>query len=323
VSQPDLVTALQEARLEAPPQLRARVRLMAAADATPPDNRFTWRRALVVVLPAAAAAAAAAAGFLLTRPANEHRSAPPTREGGAASQSLANRPAKASAPGLAPLTVPRAADRAQIYAATLSLQLPSSAAVSDGVKRALRITSSLGGYPTSVHAHTAGKGATADLVLKIPRAHVQAALARLAELGTISAEHVDVQDAQAGLNATDRTIARLQRQLKALRLETPVPTARIDALEARIAALQRREAAVRRTTHYATVSLHLATPRPAAPQAAGHGPLHGVGVALTWLGIGALYALAVGGPVVLLLLVVYLAVRFFRRRRENELLSRS
>ena len=46
-------------------------------------------------------------------------------------------------------------------------------------------------------------------------------------------------------------------------------------------------------------------------------------VALKWLGVGAVYALAVGGPIMLLIALVWLATRFVRRRREEALLSRS
>jgi hypothetical protein len=41
------------------------------------------------------------------------------------------------------------------------------------------------------------------------------------------------------------------------------------------------------------------------------------------VGIGAVYALAVGGPFVVLLALVWLAARLVRRRREEALLSRS
>ncbi len=48
------------------------------------------------------------------------------------------------------------------------------------------------------------------------------------------------------------------------------------------------------------------------------GPLHGLGVAFTWIGIGAVYALALGTPVVLLsLLGWFLVARGLRRRREE------
>jgi len=42
---------------------------------------------------------------------------------------------------------------------------------------------------------------------------------------------------------------------------------------------------------------------------------------LTWLGIGAVYALAVGAPVAVLLTLLWLAVRTVRKRRENALLE--
>lgn len=313
MSQRDVVAELRLARVEAPAELRARVRLIAGA-AEPPRRRITWRRSLVVALPVAAALAAGVVA--LTRPSHE-RSATPLVQHGAAADTLGS-----AAPKRKAFSVPAPAGRATIYGETLSLELPSARAVSDGVKRALAITTSLSGYATSVHASTGGSQATAELVLKIPRNHVQQAVSRLSQLGTIVSEHVDLQDAQAGLNATDRTIARLQRDLKKLRAEEPPPARQIAQLESRIAALQRSEAATRRGAHYATVSLQLATKAPAAPVAHRHGRLHGVGVALTWLGIGALYALAIGGPVVVLLVLAWLAARFVRRRREESLLSR-
>jgi multidrug efflux pump subunit AcrA (membrane-fusion protein) len=213
----------------------------------------------------------------------------------------------------------------QTYGAFLALRLHSATAVSDGVKTALHIASSLGGYPTSVHASSEAKVASADLVLKIPRAHVQEAIARLSALGTITSEQVDIQDRQAGLNATDRTIARLQKQIADLRAQAPTATtpARIAALESQIARLQRAEATTRRTAHYATVQLHLTSAKAVVPPKHGHGPLHGVVVALTWLGIGAVYALAIGTPIAVLALLLWLGARVIRRRREDALLSRS
>lgn len=317
MSQRDVVAELRSARVEAPPELRARVRLIAAA-AQPPRRRITWRRTLVVALPVAAAVAATA--VFTTRPTHEHAAARSEAQHGAVTLSPATVGAQAkSAPAL---TVPAARNRAQNVDETLSLRVDTPKEVSDGVKSALRITASLGGYPKSVHASTHGSAASAALVLKIPRTNVQAAVTRLSALGTIVAEHVDVTDAQAGLNTTDRTIARLQRQLKVLRAQEPPPAAQIVQLERRIVRLQRAEAAARLRAHYATVSLRLATPPPATVVKHGHGPLHGVVVALEWIGVGAVYALAIGGPIVLLGLLVWLVARLWRRRREDALLSR-
>ena len=89
----------------------------------------------------------------------------------------------------------------------------------------------------------------------------------------------------------------------------------------KIERLQRGEATTRRNAHYATVNLHLETPLVTIAQKHKHGPLHGVGVALTWLGIGAVYALAIGAPVAVLFVLMWLGVRAVRRRRENALLE--
>jgi hypothetical protein len=321
MSQRDVVAELRTARIAAPPELRVRVRLIAAA-AEPPRRRITWRRALVVALPVAAAVAAAA--VVSTRPSHHQTAIERALDHGAVT-TLRPAPsvgAQAQTKSAGPLTVPALRNRAQNVDETLSLQVDTPKDVSDGVKSALRITASLGGYPTSVHASTQGSSASASLVLKIPRSNVQAAVTRLSALGTIVAEHVDVTDAQAGLNATDRTIARLQRQLKALRNQQPPPAAQILQLEQRIVRLQRAEAAARLRAHYATVSLGLATPLVTVVKHE-HGPLHGVGVALKWLGVGAVYVLAIGGPIVLLGVLGWLVVRFWRRRRDEALLSRS
>lgn len=327
MSQRDLAAELRGARITAPSELRERVRLIAAADSTP-TRRFTWRRALVVALPVAAAVAAT---VVFTRP-SDHQTATPEVLSSSAIQHGAVKPfsghpvtADSARGGAAKLAVPSTPGRVQTYGAYLALRLSSATAVSDGVKSALRIASSLGGYPTSVHATSQAKLASADLTLKIPRAHIQEAITRLSALGTITSEQVDIQDKEAGLNATDRQIARLQTQLKELRAQptSATTTARIAALGSQIARLQRAAAATRRSAHYATVQLHLTSAKAVVPHKQGHGPLHGVVVALTWLGIGAVYALAIGAPLAVLALLVWFAARVIRRRREDALLSRS
>jgi hypothetical protein len=315
MSQRDLVAELRAAHVGAPPEVRERVRLIAAAAPAPP-RRITWRRALVVVVPVAAAVAAT---IVFTRPAKNQQvvrelNAPATIDRGAPQTHGAA--AKAFA-------VPSPTGRVQDYDATLSLRVERAKNVSDGVKSALRITTSLGGYSASVHAETDGPRAVADLKLKIPRNHVQQAMARLSQLGTITGESVSTVDKTAALNATDRRIARLQKQLAKLRAnsESPENARQILALEKQIVRLQRSEAATRLNAHYATVDLHLETPLATVAPKHSHGPLHGLGVAFRWIGIGAVYALALGGPVALLIVLLLLGVRVVRRRRENALLE--
>jgi hypothetical protein len=316
MSQRDLVAELRAAHVEAPPEVRERVRLLSAGAPAQP-RRITWRRSLVVLVPVAAAIAAT---IVFTRPAKNQQSAlehirwPVTiaPNVGAAT----DRAAKA-------FTVPSPRNRVQKYDATLSLRVEHARDVSDGVKRALRITTSLGGFSQSVHAETHGSRAVADLKLRIPRTHVQQAMTQLAQLGTITDEDVSTVDQTALLNNSDREIARLQKQVAKLRAEpkSDQNDRTIAALVKRIETLQRGEATTRRNAHYATVNLHLETPLVVSVQKHGHGPLHGVGVALTWLGIGAVYALAIGVPVGLLVGLTWLVVRLVRKRRENALLQ--
>jgi hypothetical protein len=325
MSQRDLAAELRGSRVPAPPDVRERV-LMIAESATPPPRHFTWRRAIVVALPIAAAVAAS---IVFTRPSHDNNvtavlAKPPAGELGTRAQHGAAAKAVPQTNDSAKTFVaPTAPGRAVRYGAYLALRVPSPDGVSDGVKRALRITSSLGGYPTSVHASSKQRAASADLIVKVPRAHVQDAIQRLSALGTITAEQVDVEDVQAGVNATERTIARLQRRLLTLRTQkqTPPVLQRIKTVTDRIERLQRNEAAAIRAARFATIELHLQTRQVAAPHKHAAGPLHGLGVAFRWIGIGVIYALALGAPLAVLVALAWLAARTVRRRREDALLS--
>ena len=333
MSQRDLVAELRSARIAAPAEVRERVRTIAASAAEPsPTPRFLRKRSLLVLVPVAAALAGA---IVLTRPSGHHpNQLALERTDKAATGSARVQAAPATPPtvqhGAAPtgrlgtLAPAPSSTRAQRYGASIGLRVASPGAVSSAVKHALRITAALGGHPTSVHASSAVKTGTADLVLRIPRRHVQEAVMRLSQLGTITSERVDVQDVQPTLDAADRLIARLQKQLATLRTEpqTPERDRAIAALTSRIQRLQRNEAATRHSTELATVRVHVATAAPPAPFHHRHGPLHGLGVAAYWTGIGAVYALAFGLPLLALVALLYVAARAFRRRRVDALLSR-
>lgn len=327
MSQRDLTAELRAAHTTVPPELRERIRLIAAGEPAPRRPHFvlpspTWRRALVVAVPVAAAVAAA---VVLTRPSHNGPAAVPADRATATHGSVFRPPvpqAKAKTFGAATgggvARVAPSQKRLQDYQATLTLREADQRALSRASQHAQQIVASLSGFAQSV---SVSKG-TAHLVLKVPRVHVQAALARLGKLGTIVGESARVTDLQAGANATDRTIARLQRQLRALRAQTR--TAKVErqiaAVTAHVQRLQRQQAATARTAHYATVDLRLATKKEAAaPVGHGHGPLHGLVVAFRWTGIGLVYGLAFGAPVALL----WLLARWVRRRREDALISRA
>jgi hypothetical protein len=320
MSQLDLARTLRDARPVAPAELRERVRLV-AAQATPPRRHFvTWGRALVVAVPVAAAIAV---GIVVSRPTN-NAAAP------RAAIEHANYGATASDKALTTLAPARAtiapnAKRLQRYTTSLELRVRDTAALSDASKRAVAIAHSLGGFEQRVNVDAARNTGYASIVLRIPKQHVQQAVRRLTTLGTIVSENVQVQDLQSQVNATDRLIERLQQRLADLRaqVQDPETAQRIASLTSRIEKLQRGRAATVRSARYATVNLQLTTRVLPTPVKSGHGPLHGLGVAFRWIGIGAVYALALGVPAVLLVLLLWGGARSVRRRREDALLSRS
>jgi Domain of unknown function (DUF4349) len=319
MSQRDLVSELRTARVAAPAELRERVRAIAAAD-TEPRRWFTWRRAFVVAVPVAAAIAAA---VVFTRPASQEQKVVHGEAAIARSAPDAATRQKALGALAAPPQTAAAGGRLQQVETTLSLRLASPDAVSAAMQRALAIAKSYGGYPVYVDAGSQGTNASAQLTLKVPRSHLREAMSRFSALGTITAEHLDVQDLTAGLSETDRTIARLQRQLADLRAQeqTAQVRQRIARLTASVARLQRQRAATIRAAHYATVDLQLRTRQVLGQHEQGHGPLHYLGTMLVWLGIGAVYVLVLGTPIALVAVLVWLAVRTVRRRREEALLS--
>jgi hypothetical protein len=319
MSQLDLARELREARHVAPPELRERVRLVVAHAAPPRRQLFTWRRALLVAVPVAFAIVA---GVIATRPGEQKQQV----LHGEVAQRTAVAGASDARAHSAPLsTLQPNAKRIQRYSASLELRLRDAAAVSDASKRAIAIAHSLGGYEQRVNVDTARTTGYASILLRVPKRHVQEAVRRLTALGTIMSENVQVQDLQGRVDATDRLIARLQQRLADLRaqVQDTQTLEQIASLSARIERLQRSGAATVRSARYATVNLQLTTRTPPAPAQHGHGPLHGLGVAFRWIGIGAVYGLALGVPAALLVLLVWSGARGVRRRREDALLSRS
>jgi hypothetical protein len=320
LSQPELVRALQSARPVAPAELRERVRLVAAQASPPPRRLVTWRRAFAVALPVAAAIAA---GVIVARPTHQaaQPAAPPLEADRAA---VAGAPATGKAQAPSALQVPSSAARLQHYSASLQLEVKTPAAVSHATKQAVAVARSLGGYVASVNVSSGAASGEAEIRLRIAKPRVEEALRRLSALGRIVTENVQVQDVQAGVDATSRVIARLQHDLAVLRAQeqTPELERRVAALAARIERLQRGVAATARGARYATVDLRVATPQPAPAQPHRHGPFHGLVSAFRWAGIGAIYVLAAALPLLALGALAWLAARAWRRRREEELLSR-
>jgi hypothetical protein len=318
------VSHLRQTRPLAPPELRDRVRAIAAARSAPP-RRITWRRAALVVAAAVLAVAAAAVvrgradGETATRDQSYATSGAAIEKAPPAARTLGAPSALDSAIAPAP-----SGSRLQDYDATLRLRVGDADALSDATKRAVRIAGSLGGFASVVRVDVDGDEGDATLRLRVPVTKVQQALEQLSALGTITGESVSIQDVQPAVNAIDARIARLQRQLRDLRAQPPTPETerRIDRLTEQVQRLQRAKAGTVRQVRLATISLDLTTRTPApAPRPDDSGPLDGALAALGWIGVGVLYAVVVGGPIALVLLVAWLVWRTVRRRSERRLLE--
>ena len=289
--------ALLAAKPVAPPELRERVRLIAAT-AEEPSRRWhvPWRRLSLVAVPASLAAAAVA-GVVIGLSGARHEQ--PVTVFGAAGVKRADVPQTRSAlPELRGAAPPPSTTRLQDYTATLQLEVRDANALSDRTKRAIGIARRLGGTVARVDVSTSGRAGSALVVLRIPTAHVTTAIDQLSRLGRIVGQHVALLDVQRRIDtlrervrrATGEERTRVQKQLLA---------------EVRRARLS-------------TVAVNLATAAPVAAKPHHETRVHRILRAEGRIG---LYLGLVGGPVVALLLVVWLAWRGGRRLAERRLLS--
>jgi hypothetical protein len=232
--------------------------------------------------------------------------------------------AGAAASDRTPIPAP-SPNRVQRISMSLQLRVKNTQAVSDATKEAVAIARSLGGYPASLNVDAAGRSGYAHIVLRVPKEDVQKAVTRLSALGTIVGENVSIKDLQVQVDTTARKLRRLEQRLAYWQSQPQTEEAQkqVASFTAAISKLKRGQAATVRAASFAKLSLELTTRPAPAPVHQGHGPLHGLGVAFRWLGIGAVYVLALSAPLLILAAIVWLTTRAVRRHREAELLSRS
>ena len=288
--------ALRAAKPVAPPELRDRVRLIAAAEE--PARRWSvpWRRLSLVAVPAGLAAVAVA-GVVIGLSGARHEQL--VTVGGAARVDRAATPqARGALPTLRGAALPPSTTRLQDYTATLQLEVRDANVLSDRTKRAIGIARRLGGTVSRVDVATAGRSGSALVVLRIPTARVTTAIAELSSLGRIVGQHVALLDVQRRIDAlrervrqaTGNERTRIQKQLFA---------------EVRRARLS-------------TVAVELQTAPPVVAKPHRETRVHRI---LRVEGRIGLYLGLVGGPVVALLLLVWLAWRGGRRLAERRLLG--
>jgi hypothetical protein len=286
---PELLLAAKPA---ASPALRERVRLIAAAEPQPP--RRLPRRRIALAMSLAVVLAAAAAGLAVGL--SGHGS------GGAPVEPVIERSVGATArPGVAPAVLPSTPSRLQDYRAHLELQVPTAAALSDRTKRAMRIGRRLGGVVTKVDFSSQGRSGSALIVLRVPIARVQDAIAELSGLGRIVNQQVVIVD--------------VERRIEALRKRVQESTG--EAKETAQAQLQREL----RNARLSTVAVGLSTPPVPVPVPVQPQRESTAVRILEAEGRIALYTALIAGPILLVGAAIWLVVRALRRRAERRLLD--
>jgi Domain of unknown function (DUF4349) len=353
MSQPDhdaITEQIRAARLTASPELRARVRAIAAAapaDPMRPRRELPWRRLALVLVPAFVAVALAvslASGLTSSGPDSSRNALPapapelpftgPARDAtttGVTQGPLEARSSKGGAAGSANL--PATPDRAQLYEAELTLKVRG---LSAATKRALRLTRDFHGYVRSVQYGAGAESGSASVVVRVPVGSVQKAIVQFSAIGAILDQHVSIQDVQPQIDARFRrlqaqrdTIAGLQAKLESPTLSAADRAAleqQLVVARQRLALLRKAQAAQRRQTGYATVSLDLRTAGnaivvPHEPGSIGRA-LHRSGQVLADEAKVLLYVLIAGAPFLVLAGLAAVALTVRRRRGEARLLAR-
>ena len=349
---PELAALLRGSRPAASPELRARVREIAAGEAakTPPlwsRLRLPSRRGVLVVVPAAAALALASAGVLgLARSDGERDAATRMTDQSywqLEAQGAGDAVPEASTPqGAADTAVPSTSqkaplvttgDRAQRVTATMTVEVDDSDGVADSAQKAIALTQRLGGYVASSSVVT-GDEANAVITVRVPSARVQEAVSGLSALGTIVSQQVLTQDLQGDLS-------RLQRRERSVRAQIAVVVARLEsesltvaqraALEARLGNLRSELRALRSSIAGTTSEARMATIQFAAvtPEGSAVAPVpsrldraldEALNV-LVWEAVVVLAILIVVLPFALVALAVWLGNRLYRRREDDRLLT--
>jgi Domain of unknown function (DUF4349) len=356
----DIARELQGARPVASQALRSRIQSLEPAPtrARARERLLTGlarRRRLLIALPAAALVAVAAAGITgvlengsspsqterLGAPATQQVTAPDEEanktsadqafaEGAVAKTALA--PSAGAATGGYSAPQP-AIDRAERYAAQLTLEVKDGDAVSAATQRALRITRDLGGYIVSTQVSTSEVG-SASLILRVPHARAQEAITRLTQLGTIVSQNVQTEDLQDSLDALTKRITHLRTQLAAINarlvrddldsVERAQLEARRDAVRGALIASTQGKAATTAEAQTATIQLDLRTPENSriapVPSTFDRSISRALEI-LAWEAIVVLMAILVLAPLGLVGLLGWVGHRSSRRRSDARLLE--
>ncbi|MFL6227389.1 MAG: DUF4349 domain-containing protein, partial [Pyrinomonadaceae bacterium] len=335
----------------APDRLRERVRALGEPAPRRSFPTLPWRRSLLVLAPACALGLVVAAvvhGVLNSGPSRQNFSA---RGGAGAAQSEeAQRKALhfgavtttqdfglELAPGAgADQVVPPNPARHQDYQATMTVRVKDLDALTDRTNEAMRVVRSYGGYIASVHQYTqAGQPGQADLVLRVPIGHVEAALMQLSDLGTVLNRQLSIVDLEQALRQQRERIVRLKvfiaRAIEQLQGDLPADVRirlqlQLQQARADLARATRANKATLDEAAFSRISLSLTTQKPVVPAKKGGAgrferAARDAGSFLAGAGAVILFLLIVLSPLIVLAVLGALGFRTYRRREERRLLA--
>jgi hypothetical protein len=326
---------LRALQLDAPAALRERVRALGEPQPRRTLPYIPWRRSLLVLAPACALALVSAAvvhGVLSSSAPQREEAAVHRADAGAVSGGSGRKLAPTE---LSPI-VPPSTDRHQDYEASMTLRVQDLDALTERTNEAMQVVRSYGGYVASVQQSTsAGHPGEADLVLRIPVGHVEDAIVRLSELGTVLARQVSIVDLEQALRQQRARILRLKlfvaRATEQLKSDLPADVRlrlqlQLQAARAELARATRANRATLDEAALSHVALTLTTQKAATSvQKGGAGRFdraaRDAGSFLAGAGAVILFLLIVLSPLIVLVVASGLGWRAYRRREERRLLA--
>jgi hypothetical protein len=346
----ELVRDLRELPTAAPTGMRERVRTLGepARPRTLHDLllMFSWRRSMLVLAPVCVLGLVSAAVIhgVVNSGGDSKQTAVAAQKVDAHAQSGAlDSEGTVTTPGfgavtgapLAPSLPTPTPGRYQDYEASLTLRVKDVDTLHDRTAEATRLARAYGGYVASVDESTDGGNGRSDLVLRIPVNRVEDAYFRLAQLGTVTAQHLSIRDLDQVVQAQRRRIVQLKVQiarigetLKSTSLPADVRLRlelQRDAAKQELAQVTGSNKATLREASLSRISLTLTSQKAAAATRGGMSRIEraarDAGSFLAGAGAVLLFVLIVLSPLIVLAMAWILGTRAYRRREERRLLS--
>ena len=309
---------------------------------------LSWRRSLLVLAPVCLLALVSAAvihGVLNSGPGSHPTATAQKLETGGFHRGARDGSGTATTPVFGAATSPPAVlaspvptptpGRYQDYEASLTVRVKNVDTLHNRTAQATQIARSFGGYVASVDESTNGGSGQSDLVLRIPVARVEEAYFQLARLGTVTAQHLSIQDLDRVVQSQRRRIVQLKVLIARIgeTLKSPSLPADVrlrlelqrDAAKQELARVTGSNKATLREASLSRISLTLTSQQAPVAKKGDMGRIEraarDAGSFLAGAGAVALFVLIVVSPLIVLAVAWILGSRAYRRREARRLLS--